>query len=399
MKQSLLVTLASNMGIHASQIHPPIKTSAEFPDLGLRKVLLGEDARFDEDLPPMDPHSAKAQVWMVRDSFRCHYFIGNTPERDQVWIVGPYVSEDMGLAEIRRRCEKLGLKNPDLQFLRQYYYTLPHIRDENLMYIIVQNHCLESFGADGFELAYWEMSFTHAPRGVENPSPRPEYQRDALEFVYAQEKLAMECVSQGNYPGAVSAIHRLESKGLEPRTNSTLRDMKNFGIVFNTLCRVAARNGGVHPVELDRYSRTVSIQIENASSLRELAGIRESILKEYCALVRSANRPLFSPLVQQMVDYIQACFSQRPSLMKIAADLNLSPGRLSVRFRQETGKPFSEYLTDVRMAHARQLLAETDLPIAAVAAECGIPDNNYFSRLFRLKEKATPREYRALHKK
>ncbi len=51
------------------------------------------------------------------------------------------------------------------------------------------------------------------------------------------------------------------------------------------------------------------------------------------------------------------------------------------------------------MDRARTLLRESEIPIAAVASECGFPDNNYFSRLFHQKEQMTPREYRLLNRK
>ncbi len=399
MASSLLVTLASDMRIQTARLRLPVETNGAFPDLGLRSSLLGEDTRFGEELPPMENDTEKLHVWMVRDIFRCHYFMGTNPTHDQVWLLGPYLTEDLSLTDITRRYERIGMKNADMHFLSRYYHMLPRIRDENLMYSIVHNHCVQTYGKDGFEIAYWEMTFAHMPGLAVNSPVKTEYQRDALEYVYAQEKLMMDCIAQGNYHGALTSIHRLERKGMESRTTNTLRDMKNFSIVFNTLCRIAAREGGVHPFDIDRYSREISIRLENAASLKELFPIREAMLKEYCAMVRSARRQSYSPAIQQAVDIIEARFSRQLSLKDTAEELRLSPGYLSLRFRQETGKPFSEYLARVRIAHARRLLERTDLPIASVAAECGIPDNNYFARVFRRAEGMTPREYRTKRRK
>ncbi|MCR4877111.1 MAG: helix-turn-helix transcriptional regulator, partial [Clostridiales bacterium] len=166
----------------------------------------------------------------------------------------------------------------------------------------------------------------------------------------------------------------------------------------NTLCRIAAREGGAHPWDIDQYSRDISIQLENAASVRELTAIREPMLREYCALAGAARKKEFSPAVQQAVNLVDAGFSEHITLQDAAEEVSLSANYLSLRFRQETGKTFSEYLTDVRMERARQMLAGTDLPVTVVAAECGIPDNNYFSRLFRRTENMSPREYRMKHR-
>ena len=71
---------------------------------------------------------------------------------------------------------------------------------------------------------------------------------------------------------------------------------------FNTICRIAAGQGNVPSWEIDQCSRQKSMQIENAASVRELLVIRERMLKDYCALVRNVRAPLYSPLVQQIVD-------------------------------------------------------------------------------------------------
>ena len=394
MKSSLLMIMASDMRIQTTGMTLPVEKNSGFPDLGLRSNLLGGGARFCEELPTFEKTADKMQVWMLRDSFRCHYFIGTSPEEDPLWVLGPYLTEDLSLADINRRMDRIGLKNMDMQFLQQYYSMLPHIHDENLLYSIVHNHCVEVYGAEGFEIAYWEMGFTDTPKAGVHEPVKSEYQRDALEYTYAQERLMMDCIAQGNLHGALAAIHKLEKRGIESRTTSTIRDMKNFSIVFNTLCRIAAGEGGVHPYDIDRYSRAVSMQLENASSFKDLRPIRDTMLKEYCTMVRAARQTSYSSPIQQAVDLVEARFSGHFTLKDLADELKLSANYLSVRFRQETGKSFSEYLMDVRLTYARQLLARTDLPIASVAEECGIPDNNYFSRVFHQAEGCTPRDYR-----
>lgn len=396
-KKSFLATLASDMRIQSTQIHPPIGTNRDFPDLGLRSHLFGEDSPFKESLPPIIPDGNKVKVWMLHDVFRCHYFMGWAPSFGQVWILGPYLTEDMGITDINRRFEKIGIPNIDMQFLIRYYHVIPHIRDQNLMYAIAHNHCVEAYGNDGFEISYWEMELRDLPKAVISDSlegTETEYQRERLTHVYENEKLMMKCVSEGNYHGAVSALRKLKTQGLEYRTNSTLRDIKNYCIVFNTICRVAAADGNVPPWEIDQCSREKSIQIENATTVKELLVIRERTLKDYCELVRNASAPLYSPLVQQMTDMIEARFAENITLAQIAETVNHSPNYISVKFKQETGKSFSEYLMDYRISYSRRLLEQTSLPISSVAEECGIPDNNYFARVFKNNVGMTPTQYR-----
>lgn len=323
--------------------------------------------------------------------------MGVVPSLGQTWVLGPYLTDDMGITDINRRLEKIGIENADMQFLLRYYHVTPHIRDQNLMYAIAHNHCLEACGSDGFEMSYWEMEFTDKPEAVPSQNIREaetEYQRERLVHVYMNEKMMMHCVSEGNYQGAVSALRKLKTQGPEYRTDSTLRDIKNYSIVFNTLCRVAAEEGNVPPWDIDQCSRANAMQIENSSSVKELLVIREKILKDYCALVRGARAPLYSPLVQQMADLIEANFAENITLAQTAETLSHSPNYLSTRFKKETGKSFSEYLMEYRIEYSMRLLEKTDMPVNAVAENCGIPDNNYFARVFRNHTGVTPTQYR-----
>ncbi|XME02267.1 helix-turn-helix domain-containing protein [Lachnospiraceae bacterium C1.1] len=197
-------------------------------------------------------------------------------------------------------------------------------------------------------LNFFEMELMRSPETVENDEGDSAYQRERLMQVYAQEKLMIDYISKENYYDAVSVIRKSNAQGLEARTDNNLRDVKNYSIVFNTIC----------------------------------------------SLVRNARPAVYSPLVQEMIDLTEAAFSEELTLKDIAEKLNHSSNYLSMKFKKETGKTFSEFLLEIRLRYAKELLSGTNLPIAAVAEESGIPDNNYFSRIFRQREKLTPREYR-----
>jgi two-component system, response regulator YesN len=77
-----------------------------------------------------------------------------------------------------------------------------------------------------------------------------------------------------------------------------------------------------------------------------------------------------------------------------ANQLNLSVPYLSKLLRTATQNAALWHLRDRRLQHAKTLLAELEMPISEVATESGFGDNNYFSRVFRLKYGKTPTSYR-----
>lgn len=56
-----------------------------------------------------------------------------------------------------------------------------------------------------------------------------------------------------------------------------------------------------------------------------------------------------------------------------------------------------EYLTELRMLEAQQLLSETDKSIAEIAEEVGYTDDKYFSRAFKKYSGLKPKDYRKLY--
>lgn len=82
------------------------------------------------------------------------------------------------------------------------------------------------------------------------------------------------------------------------------------------------------------------------------------------------------------------------SLADIAAAIELSRERLSRLFHETLGITFSEYLIQVRLATARQLLSESDTSITEVAFESGFQSLSQFNRNFAKYEGRSPREFR-----
>ena len=75
---------------------------------------------------------------------------------------------------------------------------------------------------------------------------------------------------------------------------------------------------------------------------------------------------------------------------RVCRELAVSPSHFTHLFKEAVGIGFREYLQRLRVAEARDLVELTDLPIGAVAAECGIPDQSRLARLFQRYWSVTP---------
>jgi AraC-like DNA-binding protein len=92
--------------------------------------------------------------------------------------------------------------------------------------------------------------------------------------------------------------------------------------------------------------------------------------------------------------YVEKEFRSTISLKKAASLIHLSESAFCKYFKRASGKTFSNYTNDIRIAHACELLIETDKPISEIALQSGFESLSYFNRVFLAKKKLRPREYR-----
>ena len=104
---------------------------------------------------------------------------------------------------------------------------------------------------------------------------------------------------------------------------------------------------------------------------------------------------IVSFLIQKIITRIDPDLTANLSLNALAEYFNVNASYLSALFRKETGTTLTEYVNKKRVEQGILLLNSTTLQIQTIASYCGIPDVNYFTKLFKRYYHKTPSEYRA----
>ncbi|MEG2638968.1 MAG: PocR ligand-binding domain-containing protein [Clostridiales bacterium] len=95
-------------------------------------------------------------------------------------------------------------------------------------------------------------------------------------------------------------------------------------------------------------------------------------------------------------DYIQDHFKEKISLSAISSEVGLSIGYLSHIFSQTFNYTITEYITYIRIEHAKSFFHKGNISIKEAAKNSGFEDVSYFSRVFKKLEGISPREYKKL---
>jgi AraC family transcriptional activator of pobA len=101
-----------------------------------------------------------------------------------------------------------------------------------------------------------------------------------------------------------------------------------------------------------------------------------------------------TPVVQRVVDFIEANYADGISLSDVARALNYSPSHLTSLVRKCTGRPVTAWIIERRILAARERLLATNEPVAMVAEAVGFRDVGYFARRFTRANGATPSQWR-----
>ena len=96
----------------------------------------------------------------------------------------------------------------------------------------------------------------------------------------------------------------------------------------------------------------------------------------------------------QAIRYMNAHLEEEVSLQEVAAEIFCSAPYLSSLFKKETGINFSDYLVNMRIRKAQNLLLTTQLSVSEIAREVGIGNSSYFTRVFSKITGVTPVKYR-----
>ncbi len=100
------------------------------------------------------------------------------------------------------------------------------------------------------------------------------------------------------------------------------------------------------------------------------------------------------PLLADVFSVIDRRLGEPLSLRDVANELGITPGHLTTVVRRRTGRTVQEWIIERRMAEARSLLADTELPVGEIARRVGTSDPGYFSRQFHRTHGASPRQWR-----
>ncbi len=134
--------------------------------------------------------------------------------------------------------------------------------------------------------------------------------------------------------------------------------------------------------------------IEKCDSADELNSLLEEVSIKIATKVNNFNNRSIKLILRKAIDYIHEHYNEQISLNEVAENIYVSTFYISRMFKKELGKSFIDYLNDVRIEKAKELLKNVKYKTYEVAELVGIADPHYFSKIFKKYSGMTPSEYK-----
>ena len=151
----------------------------------------------------------------------------------------------------------------------------------------------------------------------------------------------------------------------------------------------------LHDAYLDVCQTLLDTDADYLAKEEQLQGFVERLFGLQCVPdTPSSSTPIPDRTqIETAQTFMRKHLSQNLTITQIADAARISPAHFARRFKTATGFTPHDYLQNLRIEHARELLA-TDMPIAQIALEAGFCDQSHLNRVFTPIVACTPGQYR-----
>ncbi len=144
----------------------------------------------------------------------------------------------------------------------------------------------------------------------------------------------------------------------------------------------------------EKVASVCLMQSDGHASWREAFAFLRRTADSLFALRRSGERNRAAAAIDKVRSYIEEHMAEDLSLVRLANVIHFNPSYLSRLFKQECGVNLSEYIEEVRVGKARELLKQDELKISDIGIRIGYEAPHSFTRFFKKMTGVAPLEYR-----
>ena len=190
------------------------------------------------------------------------------------------------------------------------------------------------------------------------------------------------------------------SRSMLPKRRYEVFSPADFRAFHATLAKMSA-----HPFRLDTKLQSTVKEIVRLVRQDSISSPERGLLRALCCTVlfhvaETLSKPFAAPQPQMMdeaVKFLESHYSKKMTLDALMLHMGYGRTQLFHLFKQHTGLSPNEYLVRFRIKKAKDMLAGSDKPLAAIAKAVGFSSTSYFRSVFLKYEGRKPESFRNMH--
>ena len=175
--------------------------------------------------------------------------------------------------------------------------------------------------------------------------------------------------------------------------------VRKIGVKLADVIRSAVAGREKHLEDRFADVKKLQSQLEQMDSVHEVADSLVAYAQAAAAMMQEQLQSKKDMRVQEVLEWIRNHYNQDISLDDVAEQMGLSATYASKQIKAYTGTNVVNYINNLRIEHAKELLAGTKMSSNEIGAYVGFRYSQSFIRTFRKVVGMTPGNYRSLHQK
>jgi len=309
----------------------------------------------------------------------------------RIYMIGPALTSDISVQMLERMLAERGYSVEVSQLFQERLEKLP------IMPLVswLQFGKMLYFSVTGEEIEISDFEYQTNNQSEKLTDTDTPFINKGNTWLAEQE--AMRMIEKGciDYKKAFEHLNQYAAYAELGNDATHKRKARNSLISFITLSTRAAIRGGLD-VQTAYFVGEQYIQsVESVSTVSEFMQITGVMFEDFVQRVHKLRQHdgISSP-IQACCAYIELHAAETITLKQLASEAGYTEYYLTRKFKQETGMSVSQYIQEVRLRKAKELLRATTLPIQDIADKLGYSGSSRFIRLFRAGTGMTPGEYR-----
>ena len=214
-----------------------------------------------------------------------------------------------------------------------------------------------------------------------------------------QRELARKMQQMDHYFDSLdrsSVLSSLQFMTEQVKSVSSNQDLFVMELYFSVCAKVLSytkkaglsEDGVLHADVVNLYNISVFTNWEDA--FRNLTHVVEQVFVHVDTSIENKNEDV----INKVKFYIKNHLDGDTSLYALSNHVHLCPEHLLRVFKKQEGVTILQYINDLKLAKAKQMLSDTDMQIKEIATKLGFTSSGYFGRFFKSKLGVTPNVYR-----